>query len=955
MSKQNKKPLFHYIFGSYLILAVVLLLFFIGGFLVTDIAGELERNNYKYYYGKVDQKRLEIENVMVERWGNLRMIHQLKEKIITKFLSEDYCVDKVVGEALKDTIGDLDVSGGLIVLNDLNRPDRERDSLFIRNSNNRVGSIVQGSYTMLTGDLTLAKELDLALSDRWEPAFTERNDDQKQLIRYVKNRFLTQKDKFFWYKYRIGNQDSMMYFTPVFHDDSLIAILAFEVEESTIASYLSYVELSAAKHSAYALARKNSVYGTYRNEFINGPFVSSTLPKKALSYQRIDNVNFVTYSGGTYIAYSVEDFVAIVLPLRLGKIEQEWSLIAYIPNEEFYIHSSSIKDLIRKSALVTIVISVALAFLISKLMTSPMKSLVQFAEAHEINKEFGIREYDKILELMQKMKIDIADGTGRLDFVLRLLRTRMIILEHNLESGMVKKYGIGGDLLAQLYGERWPMSAQSFGDVINLLYDKVVSVVYDKDEISEYKILEIRQDFGVSYVKIVSQIENNTIYYFIIDYTNEAMIEKRLAYEEEYDRETGLLNRESFKHKLLSHLSENPDTKGAMVMWTLEDIDYVNNAYGYSVGDECIKTVGKVLSEMDQNEVFVSRYANNKYVTFIPFDQMRDKVIAVINEYTARITKQKVRIDDEKEIGIKICKGIAWFPADTKDIHQLCAYAEYAYASSNKRTVNSNHQFSVQSYESHMQAIVLKEHLDELISKKEVEYAFQPIVNLNERKIIGYEALMRPTSKKLLYVEEVLRLAAIHSKLTDIEILTMQEVFKKAKKKVDVIGNRLVFVNTIGDIQASKRIIGSIFGDEIDRNIVFDLPQVEKLASDRLMSKANWVHSNDFKLCFDDFGMWYSSGKLISEIQPEFIKLSKHLVRNIHMEPEKQETVLEIKKLCDSHGVQFIAVGIESVEELSCLKKLGIKYVQGFILGEPKFEIVDYLEDDVLDIIDSIG
>lgn len=952
MSGFNRRPLFSYIFASYIVLAVVLLLFFIGGFLVTDIAGELERNNYKYYHGKIEQKRTEIENTMLDRWGDMRTINQLKDQLIDQYIRGKHVIDVEIGEALKQTIGYLEASGGLLVLD---KVDSGSESLYIRNSNNRSGASSDGIYTIVAGDLFLASDMNLALSDKWNASFLRQDRDHDQLIQYVKKRFQEKGEAFFWYKFRIGNQDSMFFFTPVQHEGRQIGIIAIEINESVLTDYLNYVELSATKKSAYALARRNSIYGTYRNSFINGPFVSGKLSKGELSYKKIDNVNFVTYSGNTYTAFSIDEFVALVLPLRLGTLEQEWCLISYIPKEEFYIHSSSIMNLVRRSALVTVVISVGLSYLISRLMTSPIRSLVQFAEKREAQKKLNIKEYDHILELMQKMAIDIEDGANRLDFVLRLLRTRMIILEHDLEGGIIKKYGIGGELLAELYGEEgWPKNVESFGNMVNTVYDKVVSVSYDKDEIADYKILEIRQDFGSAYVKIVSRIESNIVYYFIIDYTNEAMIEQQLAYEEEYDRETGLLNREAFKRRLTHYLTENPDAKGAMVMWTLDDIDYVNNAYGYTTGDEYIRAVGKVLSDLEDNDVFMSRYANNKYVTFIPFDQMRDKVIAIINEYTMRITREKVKVSEFKEIGIKICKGIAWYPSDTRDVNQLCVYAEYAYASSNKKTINSNHQFSIQSYENYIQAIFLKEFFDELVFKKEVDYAFQPVIDISDRKIIGYEALMRPTSKNLLYVEDVLKMARVHSKLPDVEVLTMQEVFKRIKKSSVPLDDKLIFVNTIGDIQVSKRVIGSVFGDEMDKNVVFDLSGVEKLEYERLNSKANWIHGNDFKLCFDDFGMWYSSGRLIKNIRPEFIKLSKEIVRGIHQERDKQETVKEIIKVCQLQNVALIAVGVEQMDELRYLKENGIRYVQGFLVGEPKFEIIDYIEDDVLEVLESL-
>ncbi|MDO4753735.1 MAG: hypothetical protein Q4A41_01905, partial [Bacillota bacterium] len=220
MSRQNKKPLFAYVFASYLVLAVVLLLFFIGGLLVTDIAGELERNNYKYYYGKVEQKRSEIENVMLDRWSNTRTIDQLKKVIIENYVKDVRHIDVMLGEKLKETIGYLDASGGLIVLNEV---DAGSDSVYIRNSNNRSAISAEGSYTIVSGDMSLALDMKLALSDRWGVSFTKQSADNLQLIKYVRNRLADRGEKYFWYKYRIGNQDSMMLFTPVIYQNRQIA------------------------------------------------------------------------------------------------------------------------------------------------------------------------------------------------------------------------------------------------------------------------------------------------------------------------------------------------------------------------------------------------------------------------------------------------------------------------------------------------------------------------------------------------------------------------------------------------------------------------------------------------------------------------------------------------------------------------------------------------------------
>lgn len=950
MLKQKKRSLFSYIFGSYLIMAVAMLFFFMGGFLVTDITGELERNNYKYYYGKMDQKRNEIEHALLHEWSSVNAIEPLKELILSKVTYEEHPgVDLEIANELIHVIGAMDATGAMVVL-DLNHD--EGSSIFIRNSNIKSGVPNMDNFNMVVGELSLSKEMGIGLSDRWRRSFVNGDPDNKQLLRYVVSRFEKTRESYFWYKFKCGNQYSMMLFTPVRVYGEVVALIGLEINENFLTYFLNYVELSAAKKSAYAIAKYNPVYNTYYNEFINGPHVTGRLPNIPLHLKRIENVNFVTYSGANYIAYSVGDYVCIVMPLRISEFRNDWVLISYIPRDEFYVHSSFMLELFQQSALVTILLSVGLAFVISKVMTSPVSAVVDYTEKRTELKSVGIREYDRIMELVERISEGVEESNSRLDFVLNLLGTSMVVMKHDLSLGLVYRYGVGGETLNRVFGDesQWPKPAPDFGKLVDSVYSMVDRVDYQSDSVSDYKILPIPLDGETYYFKSVIQIRTDFIYYFMLDFTEEIAIEEQAAYDLDYDRATGLLNRDAFKRVLSGYFEDNFETKGALVMWAIEDLDDVNQIYGYECGDRYINAVGRVLSGMTASGAFVSKYAVDKFVTFIPFEQMREKVVSVINEYTMKISMERVSVTEDNDIGIKLVKGIAWYPSDSSDILQLCKFAEFAYKSSGKRSYNTNHQFSASAYEVQMTAASVKDRFDHLIERKEVDFAFQPVIDIEEMRIIGYEALMRPTSKNTVYVDDVLKMAFSYHRLGDLETLTVQQAFKKIKKMIDRFGDKLVFINTIRDIQVSKRLIGSLFDEELDRRIVIDLSEVEKLEREALRKKADWAHDNGFQLCLDRFGLWFSSESLMDVVRPEYVKLSMEIVRNIDKEPKKQKTLSQIMDMCGG-DTKLIAVGVETLEELRYLKSAGVKYVQGFLLGEPKFEVLDYLEDDIIELL----
>jgi EAL domain-containing protein (putative c-di-GMP-specific phosphodiesterase class I) len=97
----------------------------------------------------------------------------------------------------------------------------------------------------------------------------------------------------------------------------------------------------------------------------------------------------------------------------------------------------------------------------------------------------------------------------------------------------------------------------------------------------------------------------------------------------------------------------------------------------------------------------------------------------------------------------------------------------------------------------------------------------------------------------------------------------------------------------------------------------------------------NHFQFHGFRLAVDDVGSGYSGLKSIAELRPDFIKIDMALIRDIHLHPIKQDLTATIARFSTSSGTTLIAEGVEVVEELRCLQRIGVRYAQGYLFARP--------------------
>ncbi|HEY7885127.1 MAG TPA: EAL domain-containing protein [Cellvibrionaceae bacterium] len=217
--------------------------------------------------------------------------------------------------------------------------------------------------------------------------------------------------------------------------------------------------------------------------------------------------------------------------------------------------------------------------------------------------------------------------------------------------------------------------------------------------------------------------------------------------------------------------------------------------------------------------------------------------------------------------------------------------------------------------------------------------AFQPIVNMAERKVVGYEALCRGLNgesagsviaqvndSNLYRFDQTCRVKAI---------TLAAELDIKGYVSINFLPNAVyrpeLCIRTT--LEAAEK-----YGFPAER-IVFEITEVERVGDkNHLRNIIDYYQKSGFRTALDDFGAGYAGLNMLAAFQPDIVKIDRELIEHLDTQPVKQTIVRHLLNLCRDLNITPLAEGVETVEEYRVLRDFGVSLFQGYLFARPEFE-----------------
>ncbi len=210
---------------------------------------------------------------------------------------------------------------------------------------------------------------------------------------------------------------------------------------------------------------------------------------------------------------------------------------------------------------------------------------------------------------------------------------------------------------------------------------------------------------------------------------------------------------------------------------------------------------------------------------------------------------------------------------------------------------------------------------------------FQPIFNIVENRVVGFEALARFQSEPYRPPNEWFADAAAVGLLQELESTMRRDALKHLQ---DLAPGAYLSLNVTPFAVLDQDFANSLSSYPLDR-LVLEITEHECVEDyEKIAEALEPLRRKGIRLAVDDAGAGYASFRHILKLKPDIIKLDRSLIQHIDSSSDQRTLATALVQFSQTVGSQVIAEGVETSSELSALRDLGIQLAQGYLLGQPQ-------------------
>ena len=458
-------------------------------------------------------------------------------------------------------------------------------------------------------------------------------------------------------------------------------------------------------------------------------------------------------------------------------------------------------------------------------------------------------------------------------------------------------------------------------------------------------------------LELCSVILDTTIGRYIAErrlmYANNELfnINENMRRLQETDMLTGLRNGRGFKSDL-GHMLENcrlDKVDLATICVDLDRLGNINDVYGHAEGDIAIQTLSQIIKDSLPEGASVGRIGADEFIIAVPQNEWEDVVENFCGMLNGRLVIYN-RISGKEYTLEANVSGMIVHPDEKSSVEEVLdeSFAKKRTLKESRGSRRSMHAMNPEEEKPEEHEAVLK-----LLNENDFRYAYQPIVSAKTGEVVAYEALMRTRQEPNLSPLTILKYATMDNRLYDVELATFSNVLKQMDQLVPELGTRKIFINSIPghylnetDYMMLRRKYGHLY----DR-LVVEVTEETEFEGGNFDALKRRSAEGRFEVAVDDFGNGYSNMSNLLKCLPNYVKIDRSLIENVHEDPKKQHFVKTIIEFAHDNGFQALAEGVENMYELSAVIRMGIDLIQGYYTAKPAFVLAGSIASSVRDEI----
>ncbi|MGV1097789.1 EAL domain-containing protein [Thiovibrio sp. JS02] len=427
------------------------------------------------------------------------------------------------------------------------------------------------------------------------------------------------------------------------------------------------------------------------------------------------------------------------------------------------------------------------------------------------------------------------------------------------------------------------------------------------------------------------------------DMTEVKLHEEQLRHQAHHDALTGLPNRLLFHDRLgvaMAH-ARREASKVAVLFLDLDNFKRINDSLGHTVGDLLLKEVAARLARCVREGDSVARYGGDEFIVLLEgVPQHGDAILAAqrIIEGLAPV----IRLQDQ-EFHLTVSLGIAFYPEDGQDQEALIKNADTAMYRAKEKGKNTYQVFTPAMTKRLTEWLAVENSLRKALARGEFVLHYQPKVDLLSGQVVGVEALVRWAHRNgdLVGPADFIPMAEDTGLIIEIGDWVLRQACEDLQK-IRAAGYGLKMSVNLSPRQFRqedvcvkvRRIIAGV-GIEPGA-LIFEITEGTVMENERkAVALLNELKEMGCGISIDDFGTGYSSLYYLKQLPIGELKIDRKFVKDIMQHGDDMAIVTAIISMAKSLKLLVVAEGVETMDQLVFLRRLGCDQMQGFLVSRP--------------------